>query len=198
MQIMKNLFLSITLLFTSAVTFAQQEMGKITLDVQAFTSEVKLKKKIETTLKSGGLDWGVKDGQMIFTMVNKRFINFDMPNFTRYGTPTTIDVPAGEYHVTCVGFIPKTAFSPEKALAKGAYFNENIMQFSVSPNQTTTVKIRPVIQKNNTLFLKFFQPELLTSIELNGTTSDEVSITKQNDNSVLWPAYNGNLKFKVE
>ena len=178
---------------------AQQAMGKLVVDIQPSTSEVKLKKKVETTLQSGGLEWGAKDGQVVFTMVNKRFVNFDMPNFTRYGTQTTVDLPAGDYTVTGIGLIPSTGFSPEKILAKGAYFNEKIMSFRIEADKTSKIVIRPVIQKNGTLFLNYFMPELLTTIiSADGTSSSEVSIIAKNDSSLPWSTYTGPLKFKVQ
>ncbi len=178
---------------------AQQAMGKLMVDIQPFTSEVKLKKKVETTLKSGGLEWGAKDDQVVFTMVNKRFVNFDMPNFTRYGTQTTIDLPAGDYTITGIGLIPSTGFSPEKILAKGAYFNEKVMSFRIEADQTSKIVIRPVIQKNATFFLNYFMPELLTTtIAADGTSSSEVSIIAKSDSSLPWSTYTGPLKFKVQ
>lgn len=178
--------------------FAQQAMGKLLLDMQAFTSEVKLKPKIETTLKSGGLEWGAKDGRVVFSIVNKRFVNFDMPNFSRYGTQTTIDLPVGDYAVTGIGLIPSTAFSPEKILAKGAYFNENIMSLRIEADKTTKVTIRPIIQKNATFFLNVFMPELLTTITSpDGVASSEVSIAAKNEKSLPWSSYGGDLKFKA-
>jgi len=198
---MKNRLVALLLgslfLVASMSTSAQQAMGKLTVDIQPFTSEVTLKKKVETTLKSGGLEWGAKDGQVVFTMVNKRFVNFDMPNFTRYGSQTTIDLPVGDYTVTGIGLIPSTGFSPEKILAKGAYFNEKIMSFRIEADKTSTITIRPVIQKNATFFVNYFMPELLTKISLDGVTSSEVSIIEKNEKSLPWATYTGPLKFTV-
>lgn len=190
--------LGLYMALSSGLAMAQQAMGKLVVDIQPFTSEVKLKKKIETTLKSGGIEWGAKDGQVVITAVNKRFVNFDIPNFTRYGTQTTIDLPAGDYSITTVGLIPSTAFSPEKILAKGGYFNVDVMSFRIEPEKTTTISIRPVIQKSSTLFLKFFIPELLTTISHEGVTSPEVSILEKSDKTVAWPDYSGSLKFEVK
>ena len=192
------LFVGACLALSALPVFAQQAMGKLLLDMQAFTSEVKLKPKIETTLKSGGLEWGAKDGRVVFSIVNKRFVNFDMPNFSRYGTQTTIDLPVGDYTVTGIGLIPSTAFSPEKILAKGAYFNENIMSLRIEADKTTKVTIRPIIQKNATFFLNVFMPELLTTITSpDGVTSSEVSIAAKNEKSLPWSSYGGDLKFKA-
>lgn len=177
---------------------AQQATGKLRVEILPFSSEIELKEKVKKQLESGGLEWGAKDGQLVFTMVNKRFINFDLPHFTRYGTDETKELPAGEYTVTGIGLIPSTAFSPEKILAKGAYFNDKIMAFAVEEGKTTTVKVRPVIRKNATFFLNFFLPELLVSIaQEDAEFGPEVSIIAKTESSVPWPAYNGPLKFQA-
>jgi len=200
---MKNRFVSLLIAsffaLASVSAAAQQAMGKLMVDIQPFTSEVTLKKKVETTLKSGGLEWGAKDGLVVFTMVNKRFVNFDMPNFTRYGEQATIDLPVGDYTITGIGLIPSTGFSPEKILAKGAYFNEKVMSFRIEADQTSKIVIRPVIQKNGTLFVNYFMPELLaTTIAPDGSKSSEISIIAKNASSIPWSTYTGPLKFKVQ
>jgi hypothetical protein len=196
-SILKTIVLTV-LVVSSFSASAQQAAGKLRVEILPFSSEIELKEKVKKQLESGGLEWGAKDGQLVFTMVNKRFINFDLPNFTRYGTDTSIELPAGEYSVTGIGLIPSTAFSPEKILAKGAYFNEKVMTFNVEEGKTTTVKVKPVIRKNATFFLNYFMPELLVSIAPEGGEfGPEVSVIAKTESSVPWPAYNGPLKFQA-
>ena len=64
---------------------AQQETGKLVVDVAPFTSERELPKKVDKQLRSGGLEWGVKDGLVVFTMVAKQFIDYPINHMTRYG-----------------------------------------------------------------------------------------------------------------
>ena len=143
---MKNRFngllVGLFIAFNSMAAVAQQVNGKLTVDIQLFTSEVKLKPKVEAILKGGGLEWGAKDGQVVFTMVNKRFINFDIQNYTAYGKQNTIDLPVGDYTISGVGIIPSTGFSPEKILAKGAYINEKIMSIRIEADKTSAIKHR--------------------------------------------------------
>jgi hypothetical protein len=200
---MKNRFIGLLVVlfvaFNSTSAIAQQVNGKLTVDIQLFTSEVKLKPKIETILKAGGLEWGAKDGNVVFTMVNKRFVNFDIQNYTAYGKQTTIDLPAGDYAISGVGLIPSTAFSPDKILAKGGYFNEKIMTIRIEADKTSVIKIRPVIQKNDTLFMKFFMPDLFaTTITPEGVASPEVSIVAKNEKSLPWASYTGFLKLPAQ
>lgn len=194
------LSLSALLLSSSGVAFAQTApaaTGTINLEMAEFTSEVKLKPKVEKLLKSGGLEWGAKDGQVVVAMINKRFINFEVNQFTRFGTKSSVVVPAGEYKVTVAALIPKTALSVNKVLEKGAFFNENILGFRVEPGKAVTLAIRPVIQSKTAFVIKIYQPELLTTVVTDAGKSPEVSIAAQNEKSIPWPAYNGPLKFVV-
>lgn len=194
MRSMLRAFSAAALLLCAGLA-AAQETGKLTVDIAAFNSEIELKPKIKAQLESGGLEWGAKDGLVVFTMVNKRFINFDIPNFTRYGTQQTVELPAGDYKITGIGLIPSTAFSPEKILNKGAYFNEGIMAFRIEPGQTVTLKVNPVIRKNATFFINYFMPEILVAVEQNGQTGAETSVVAKTDASTPWAGYTGPLKF---
>jgi len=174
---------------------AQEARGTLVFDVKPFTSEVELKEKIEKQLKSGGFEWGTAAGQMVVSLVNKRFIKFDLPNFTRYGEKKTLEVDAGEYRLTCAGFVPEGGMSVEKALEKGAYFNVDTLIFRVKVGGTTTIEVHPTIRKGRTFFLKFFLPELLVKVDEDGTFSGEKVINERTDASIAWEDYKGPLKF---
>ncbi|MFM2290051.1 MAG: hypothetical protein RL684_3194 [Pseudomonadota bacterium] len=186
----------VVILCLSATT-ARAENGTLVIDVGPFTSEVELKDKIQKQLESGGIEWGQTGNRIVFTTVNKRFLNFDIAQFTRYGTQKSLDLPEGDYVLTCVGLVPHTAFSPEKILSKGGYFNEGILTVHVKSGATATLKIRPVIRKQSTLFLKLYMPELMTTVEQDGGTSAEISLNAESEKSVKWDDYAGDLKFKA-
>jgi hypothetical protein len=179
----------------SGPRWAQEARGTLVFDVKEFTSEVKLKEKVEKQLKSGGLEWGVADGQLVVSMVSKRFIKFDLPNFTRYTEKDTIELEPGEYRITCIGFSPEGGMSVEKALEKGAYFNLDVLTFQVKAGETTTLEVHPKIQKHTSFFLvKTFTPELHVQILQNGTAGEERFINERTDASVAWEDYKGPLK----
>jgi hypothetical protein len=199
-----NLRLSV-LTFVACISIAAQAQettpttpatGTLQLEIAAFTSEIALKPKIQTQLASGGIEWGQKGDRIIFTYVNKRFLNFDIPFLTRFGETRKLELPEGDYSITCVGFLPATAFSVEKALSKGAYFNNNIMTVHVAAGKTTTLTMKPVIRKKSTFLLAFFIPDMLTSGTLDGITSPEISINEKSATSVKWDDYVGDLKFQ--
>lgn len=176
----------------------QQGLGKLVVDIKEFKSEVELKPKVESTLKAGGLDWGVKDGQMVVTMVNKNFVDFNFSNFTRYGASGQIDLPAGEYTITGIGLVASTAFSVEKILNKGAYLNFDVLKFKVEPGKTTTLTIQPQIKKNATFLLNFFLPYYYATVTTDAGTTAEVALTEKLPTSMPWSSYDGPLKFKAK
>ena len=172
-----------------------QATGTLAFDSKPFTSEVDLKEKIEKQLKSGGLEWGVVGNELVVTLVNKRFINAEIPNLTRFGERKEIQLPAGQYTLTCVGLIPEGGLSVDKVLSKGAYFNENVLSFTIEPGETTVLEISSVIRKENTFLLKFFVPEVSVNVVANGVGFDSVPINLRDDKSIAWDDYSGPLKF---
>jgi hypothetical protein len=193
-------FLAVLLTCLSFTAIAQQPVGTGTLvfDVKPFRSEVELKPKIENQLKSGGIEWGLKDGQMVVTMVNKRFVNFDINHMTRFGQQETLQLPPGEYKITGIGLEMVTAFSPEKVLAKGGYLNLDVASFKIEEGKTTTVSIDPVIRKDMTFLMKWFVPTLLTTISTDAGSSEPVALNARQAGTVAWRDYNGPLKFVAE
>ena len=175
-----------------------EAMGTLAFDSQPFTSEIDLKEKIEKQLKSGGLEWGVNGNEIVVTLVNKRFINAEIPNLTRYGERKEIQLPAGQYTLTCVGLIPEGGLSVDKVLSKGGYFNEDVLSFTIEPGQTTVLDVSSVIRKENTFFLKFFVPEVSVNVVANGIEFGAVPINLRDDRSIAWDDYSGPLKFVAE
>jgi hypothetical protein len=193
-------FLAVLLTCLSFTAIAQQPVGtgNLVFDVKPFRSEVELKPKIENQLKSGGIEWGLKDGQMVVTMVNKRFVNFDINHMTRFGQQETLQLPPGEYKITGIGLEMVTAFSPEKVLAKGGYLNLDVASFKIEEGKTTTVSIDPVIRKDMTFLMKWFVPTLLTTISTDAGSSEPVALNARQAGTVAWRDYNGPLKFVAE
>jgi len=176
---------------------AQEAKGTLVFDVKPFTSKVKLKEKIENRLKTGGIEWGIADGQLVVTLVNKRFIAFDIPNMTRYGESKTLEVPAGSYKLHCVGFVPEGGFSVEKALSKGAWFNLDMKTFEVAEGKTVTIEVYPTMDSESTFFLKFYMPQLLVKFIVDGAPADELVINDRTPTAIAWDNYDGPLKFKT-
>ena len=93
--------------------------------------------RFEPQLKSGGLEWGLRDGKIVFTMVGKQFIDFPINHLTRYGQQESVSLPAGEYRVTGIGLEMHTSFSVKKVLERGAFFNEDAVVFRIEPGSVS-------------------------------------------------------------
>lgn len=177
-------------------TPAQVGTGTLVVDVKPFQSEKDLPKKVVKRLQNGGLEWGVNNGQVVFTIVAKQFIDFPINHLTRYGASETLTLPAGEYRLTGIGLEFNTAFSVEKILEKGAYVNEDIVTFRIEPGQTTTLSILPMIKIDRTFAVNVWVPSLMTSaIDPSGNATEPVAVNDRNEHSIIWPNYTGPLKF---
>lgn len=176
-------------------TPAQVGTGTLVVDVKPFQSEKDLPKKVVRQLQNGGLEWGIRDNDLVFTMVAKQYIDFPISHLTRYGTSETLTLPAGEYRITGIGLEMNTAFSVEKVLEKGAYVNENIVVFRIEPGKTTTLSIVPQIMIDRTFAVNFWMPSMLTSVSDGTTTTEPVALNDRHEHSIIWPNYTGPLKF---
>jgi hypothetical protein len=169
--------------------------GTLTIHVAPFESEVKLKDKVRKALEGGGMEWGVSGNRLVVSTVNKQFVGVTIDHLTRFGTDASMALPAGEYHISCVGMLYGGGLSVNKVLSKGGYFNEDVATFRIEDGKTTTLAVRPVIRTSSGMLLKVFMPEYLTKSALDGESSLEVSINARTDKSVAWDDYKGDLKF---
>jgi len=179
----------------SLSAWAQDARGSLVFEVKPFTSEIKLKEKVEKQLKTSGVEWGVAEGQMVVSLLAKKFIKFDLPNLTRYGESKSLELEPGAYRITCIGFVPEGGMSVEGMLKKGAYFNNDILTFEVVAGKQTTIEVSPTIQKKSTFFIKFFTPELVVKVIEDGVVKREGVINERTDASIAWDDYQGPLKF---
>jgi hypothetical protein len=185
--------------FAFALLFAHvalaQDTGTLVVEVAQFTSEKELPKKVDKQLRNGGLEWGIKDTKMVFTMVAKQFIDHPISHLTRYGQSETLTLPAGTYHVTGIGLEMTTGFSVQKILDKGAFVNEDVLSFTIEPGKTTTMSIKPVIYKDATFAVNFWMPTLMASVRNDAGAGTETALNTRGASSIAWPQYNGPLKF---
>ncbi len=170
-------------------------VGTLVVDVKPFTSQRDLPKKVVRQLESGALEWGVRGGQVVFSLVNKRFIDFPLNQMTRYGQQETLSLPAGEYKVTGIGLEMTTGFSVDKILERGAFVNEDVLMFRIEAGGTTTLSINPVIYRDATFAVNFWMPTLNASVLVGEEASPEASINTRGPASIAWPNYTGPLKF---
>lgn len=175
--------------------------GTLVVDVKPFTSERELPKKVRAQLESGALEWGVRDDVVVFSLVNKRFIDFPLNHMTRYGQQETLSLPAGRYRITGIGLEMTTGFNVQKILDRGAYVNEDVLAFDIEAGKTTTLSINPVIYRDATFAVNFWMPTLLARVTGGAGESGEsaeVPLNARGEGSIAWPAYGGPLKFVAD
>lgn len=203
MNNLKNIRILLVILFISFLNletntlYAQEAQGSLVVDLKPFVSDIKLKKKVLKQLEIGALDWGITGNQFVTTLANKRFIDFDIPYMTRYGTSKEIKLKPGKYTISCVGFKYKGGLSVKKVLKKAAFFNIDELNFEIIEGKTTTLEILPKIEKSSSFLMKVFSPDLFATI----TVDNEIKVKKKiisirHENSINWNDYNGPLKFK--
>lgn len=187
----------LVLLALAAASFAhaQDATGTLVVNIEAFTSEQELPKKVDKQLRNGGLEWGIRGDQMVFTMVGKQFLDFPINHMTRYGQSESLPLPAGTYRITGVGLEMTTGFSVQKILDRGAFVNEDVVVFRIEPGKTTTLNIKPVIYKDATFAVNFWMPTLMASVQADTGASEAKALNTRGTGSIAWPQYTGPLKF---
>ena len=178
-----------------ATTTNETGTGTLVVEIKPFTSEKELPKKVDKQLRSGGLEWGIRDNLIVFTMVNKQFVDFPINHMTRYGQNEQLTLPAGEYRITGIGMEMTAGFNVQKILDRGAFINEDVVTFRIEPGKTTTLSINPVIKRDGAFVVDFWMPTMLASIATEAGAGDEKALNVRGATSIAWPQYKGPLKF---
>jgi hypothetical protein len=179
-----------------------QQTGTLVLDMKNYTSSAKIPKNGQKQLEHAGIRWGVLDSNtLLIPLVNQRYVKADTPYLTRFGEQKAVEVKAGEYTITCIGFeFDAMSRDPDKVLSKSGFFNIDALRFAVLPGKTTTLEISPsfVAESQSRVFLKFtmFLPDLKVRVLEDGAQKgDDVVISRRTEKSVAWDDYKGPLKF---
>jgi hypothetical protein len=195
-----GVFLGLTALGAARPVLGQQS-GTLVFDLKNYTSDAKIPKKSEKGLEHAGVRWGIRDNTVLISLVNERFVKADTPYLTRFGEQKTLEMKAGHYTITCIGFeFSSTSTDPDKNLAKSAFFNNDVLTFTVLPGKTTTLEIYPIYvaesQWRVLAKLTVFIPDLKVRVLEDGTPNGEdVVINRRTAKSVAWNDYHGPLKF---
>jgi hypothetical protein len=179
----------------AAAAPATSATGTLVVDIKPFSSEKPLPKKVDKQLANGGLEWGIRDNQLVFTMVNKQFIDFPVSHMTRYGQSEQLSLPAGNYRVTGIGMEMSAGFNVQKILDRGAFVNEDVITFTIEAGKTTTLTINPVIRRDNAFVVDFWMPTLMASVAGESGATSETALNTRGATSIAWPQYAGPLKF---
>jgi hypothetical protein len=192
--------LGLTALGAARPVFGQQS-GTLVVDLKNYTSDAKMPKKAQKELEHAGIHWGMLDNTVLISLVNPRFVKADTPYLTRFGELKTLEMKDGRYTITCIGYeIRSGSADIDKVLAKNAFFNNDVVTFTVLPGKTTTLEISPVYKAESKWLVlsKFtiFLPDLKVRVLEDGTPNgEEVEISRRTAKSVAWDDYHGPMKF---
>jgi hypothetical protein len=175
---------------------ADPPTGTLVLDVLPYESEVKLKKNIRAQFDRGGIEWGILENELVISLVSRQYVGADLPQLTRYGQQDSLELPAGEYRITCIGLtLESMSRSVDELLSKSAYFNKDILNFSILPGQTTRLAVHSLIRKQKAGFLlKAFSPQLKIAVDDGREDERETVISDRIASSIPWDRYSGPLK----
>lgn len=193
-------YLCLAVLDGARSAFAQQS-GNLVLDLKNYTSDAKLPKNSQKSLEHAGLRWGMLDNTVLISMVDPRYVKADTPYLTRFGEQKTLDLKPGTYTITCIGYeFSSTSRDVDKVLAKSAFFNNDVITFSILPGKTTVLEISPTYEAESQWRalskFTFFIPDLKVHVLEDGTPkSEDVVVNRRTDKSVAWNDYHGPLKF---
>ncbi len=184
-----------------AATALGQQNGTLVVDLKAYTSNAKIPKNTQKELEHAGIHWGLLDNALVIPMVNQKYVKAETPYLTRFGEQKSLEVKAGRYTISCIGYeIRSSSRDIDKVLSKNAFFNDDVMTFTVQPGKTTTLEISPVYEAESKWVMpsKFtmYMPDLKVQVVEDGTPKgDDVVISQRTDKSVAWDDYHGPLKF---
>lgn len=127
-----------------------QQTGTLVFDMKPYTSTAKMPDKSQKAIEHAGIRWGIEDNTLLIALVNQNFVNADLPYLTRFGEQKTLTMKPGDYTITCIGWeFDSTSADPSKNLAKSAFFNNDIVKFTVLPGKTTTLELTPVYKQES-------------------------------------------------
>ena len=186
---------------SQAQTDSSKQSGLLVFDLQKYTSDVKLPKKIQTQLEHAGLQWGMVKHTLLIPLVNQKFVNIDTLNLTRFGEQKTLEVTPGDYTITCIAHeFNSNSTSADKFLSKNAFFNMDVLKFTMLPGKVTTIEVSSKYKPQSAWFRlskeTMYIPEVSVEVMVDGTAAGEaLGVDRRTDKSVAWDDYKGPLKF---
>jgi hypothetical protein len=185
----------------SAQADAGQQPGTLLFDLKSYTADMKLSKNSQKQLEHAGIQWAVLGNTLLISLVNQKYVNVDTLYLTRFGEQKKLELKPGEYTITCIAHeFTSTSTNADKFLSKNAFFNNDVLKFTVLPGKTTTLEISPSFVSESAWFrlskLTMYIPLLKARVLEGGAQQNEaVEINRRTNKSVAWDNYKGPLKF---
>ncbi|AOA73331.1 hypothetical protein [Stenotrophomonas rhizophila] len=193
--------LAAALLSGSFACLAQTATGTLVMEVDKLQSEVPLSKELQELIRTGGVDWGIKGNELVLTVVDTRYLDFDYGFTTRYGYRHALQLPVGNYRITAVSREPRRSYSEQRLLDRATFVNRNVASFTIEAGKTVTVQVGPVIMDEDALNPAVFIPTLFASVSSadggapGGAAPRRKAVTLRDNSSTAWPDYRGPIKF---
>jgi len=193
--------LAAALLAGSFACLAQAATGTLVMEVDKLQSEVPLSKDLQELIRTGGVDWGIKGNELVLTVVDTRYLDFDYGFTTRYGYRHALQLPVGTYRITAVSREPRRSYSEQRLLDRATFVNRNVASFTIEAGKTVTVRVGPVIMDEDALNPAVFIPTLFASVSSadggapGGAAPRRKAVTLRDNSSTAWPDYRGPIKF---
>jgi len=193
--------LAAALLSGSFACLAQAATGTLVMEVDKLQSEVPLSKELQELIRTGGVDWGIKGNELVLTVVDTRYLDFDYGFTTRYGYRHALQLPVGTYRITAVSREPRRSYSEQRLLDRATFVNRNVASFTIEAGKTVTVQVGPVIMDEDALTPPVFIPTLFASVSSadggapGGAAPRRKAVTLRDNSSTAWPDYRGPIKF---
>lgn len=193
--------LAAALLSGSFACLAQTATGTLVMEVDKLQSEVPLSKELQELIRTGGVDWGIKGNELVLTVVDTRYLDFDYGFTTRYGYRHALQLPVGTYRITAVSREPRRSYSEQRLMDRATFVNRNVASFTIEAGKTVTVRVGPVIMDEDALNPAVFIPTLFASVSSadgdapGGAAPRRKAVTLRDNSSTAWPDYRGPIKF---
>lgn len=193
--------LAAALLSGSFACLAQAATGTLVMEVDKLQSEVPLSKDLQELIRTGGVDWGIKGNELVLTVVDTRYLDFDYGFTTRYGYRHALQLPVGTYRITAVSREPRRSYSEQRLLDRATFVNRNVASFTIEAGKTVTLQVGPVILDEDALNPAVFIPTLFASVSSadgdapGGAAPRRKAVTLRDNSSTAWPDYRGPIKF---
>jgi len=185
----------------AAQSDSSQQSGTLVFYLKSYTADVKIPKNSQKQLEHAGVSWAVLGNTLLISLVNQKYVNVDTLYLTRFGEQKKLEMKPGEYTVTCIAHeFNSTSANAEKFLSKNAFFNNDVVKFTVLAGKTTTLEVSPDYVSESAWFrlskLTMYIPLLKARVLEDGAQQSEVvEINRRTDKSVAWGNYKGPLKF---
>lgn len=193
--------LAAALLSGSFACVAETATGTLVMEVDKLQSEVPLSKDLQELIRTGGVDWGIKGNELVLTVVDTRYLDFDYGFTTRYGYRHALQLPVGTYRITAVSREPRRSYSEQRLLDRATFVNRNVASFTIEAGKTVTLQVGPVILDEDALNPAVFIPTLFAGVSSadgeppGGAAPRRKAVTLRDNTSTAWPDYRGPIKF---